>query len=340
MITESIRKLVLGQTLEESEITKAMFEIMEGQATPSQIACFLTALRLKGESASDIYAAAKVMREKASIISVPNNAMDLCGTGGDGLQTFNVSTTASFIVAGAGIPIAKHGNRGVSSSSGSADILAALGVNTALEPLEVERCINEVGIGFLFAPIFHKAMKHAVVVRREIGIRTIFNILGPITNPANVKYQLLGVYDDSLTEKLAEALKRFGVINALVVNGSGLDEITTTGKTKISELKNGTIKTYYLTPEEVNMQRVTIKELKGGTPEDNAKITLDVLEGNESPYTDITILNAGAALYVSGKASDIKSGVEMAKEILESGKPKRKLDLLIDFTSKYDKVLK
>ena len=206
--------------------------------------------------------------------------------------------------------------------------------------MEVERCINEVGIGFLFAPIFHKAMKHAVVVRREIGIRTIFNILGPITNPANVKYQLLGVYDDSLTGKLAEVLKRFGVINALVVNGSGLDEITTTGKTKISELKNGTIKTYYLTPEEVNIRRTTIKELKGGTPEDNAKITLDVLEGNESPYTDITILNAGAALYVSGKASDIKSGVEMAKEILESGKPKRKLDLLIDFTSKYGKVSK
>ena len=340
MITDSIRKLVLGQNLDESEITKAMFEIMGGEATPAQIASFLTALRIKGESVDDIYAAAKVMREKASTISIPSKAMDLCGTGGDGLETFNVSTTASFIVAGAGIPVAKHGNRGVSSSSGSADILEALGVNTALEPLEVERCINEVGMGFLFAPIFHKAMKHAVVVRREIGIRTIFNILGPITNPANVKYQLLGVYDDSLTEKLAAVLKRFGVISALVVNGSGLDEITTTGKTKISELKNGTIKTYYLTPEEVNLQRVTIKELKGGTPEDNAKITLDVLEGNESPYTDITILNAGAALYVSGKASDIKSGVEMAKKILESGRPKRKLDLLIDFTSKYGKVLK
>ncbi|MCC7573915.1 MAG: anthranilate phosphoribosyltransferase [Candidatus Methanofastidiosum sp.] len=339
MITDSIKKLVLGQTLEESEITKAMFQIMEGQATPAQIACFLTALRMKGESASDIYAAAKVMREKASHISIPNNAMDLCGTGGDGLQTFNVSTTASFIVAGADIPIAKHGNRGVSSISGSADILEALGVNTTLEPLEVEKCINKIGIGFLFAPIFHKAMKHTVVVRREIGIRTVFNILGPITNPANVKYQLLGVYDKDLTEKLAEVLKRFGAINALVVNGSGLDEITTTEKTKISELKNGSIKTYYLTPEEVNIRRAKIKELKGGTPEENARITLEVLEGNESPYTDITVLNAGAALYISGKASDIASGVEIAKEILESGIPKRKLDKLIEFTSKYNKVL-
>jgi anthranilate phosphoribosyltransferase len=340
MITDLIKKLVLGQAHEESEITKAMFEIMEGQATPAQIACFLTALRMKGESTSDIYAAAKAMREKASAISVPNNAMDLCGTGGDGLQTFNVSTAASFIVAGAGIPIAKHGNRGVSSSSGSADILEALGVNTSLESLEIEKCINEIGIGFLFAPIFHKAMKHAVVVRREIGIRTIFNILGPLTNPANVKYQLLGVYDKDLTEKLAEVLKRFGVINALVVNGSGLDEITTTGKTKISELKNGTIKTYYLTPEEVSIPRAKIKELKGGDPKENAERALEVLEGIESPYTDITVLNAGAALYVSGKASDIASGVELAKEILESGIPRRKLDLLIDFTSKYNKVLK
>lgn len=340
MITDSIRKLVLGRNLEESEITKTMFEIMEGRATSAQIASFLTALRIKGESATDIYAAASVMREKASTISVPDNAIDLCGTGGDESQTFNVSTTASFIVAGAGIPVAKHGNRGVSSNSGSADILEALGVNTKLEPLAVERCINEVGIGFLFAPIFHKAMKHAVDVRRDIGIRTIFNILGPLTNPANVKYQLLGVYDDSLTERLAEVLNRFGVTKALVVNGSGLDEITTTGKTKISELKNGKIKTYYITPEDVNVRRASIKELKGGTPECNAKITLDVLEGNESPYTDIAVLNAGAALYVSEKASDIKSGVEMAKGIIEGGNPKRKLDLLIDFTSKYGKELK
>jgi anthranilate phosphoribosyltransferase len=206
--------------------------------------------------------------------------------------------------------------------------------------LDVEKCINEVGIGFLFAPIFHKAMKHAIDVRRDIGIRTIFNILGPLTNPANVKYQLLGVYDDTLTERLAEVLRRFGVNHALVVNGSGLDEITTTGKTKISELKNDIIKTYYITPEVVNVRRATIKELKGGTPECNAKITLDVLEGKKSPYTDIAVLNAGAALYVSGKASDIKSGVEMAKDILESGKPKRKLDLLIDFTSKCGKELK
>lgn len=335
MISDSIRKLVLGQTLKESEITKTMFEIMEGRATSAQIASFLTALRMKGESESDIYAAAKVMREKAITISVPRNSIDLCGTGGDESHTFNVSTTASFIVAGAGIPVAKHGNRGISSNSGSADILEALGVNTTLKPLEVEKCINEVGIGFLFAPIFHKAMKHSVDVRREIGIRTIFNILGPITNPANVMYQLLGVYDKDLTEKLAKVLKRCGAINAAVVNGSGLDEITTTGKTKISELKNGRIKTFFLTPEEVDMKRVTLKDLKGGSPEENAKITLDVLECQKNPYTDIAVLNAGAALYVSGKTSDIKSGVEMAQEILESGKPKRKLDMLIDFTSKH-----
>lgn len=340
MIKDSIRKLVLNQNLDESEITKAMFEIMEGQATSAQIASFLTALRIKGESVTDIYAAAKVMREKASKISAPKNSMDLCGTGGDESYTFNVSTTASFIAAGGDIPVAKHGNRSVSSSSGSADILEALGVNTNLEPLEVEKCINEIGIGFLFAPIFHNAMKHAINVRKEIGIRTIFNILGPLTNPANVKYQLLGVYDQALTEKLAEVLRRFGVIHALVVNGSGLDEITTTGKTKISELKNGTIRTYYITPEEVNIRRATIKELEGGTPEFNAKITKDILEGKKSPYRDIAVLNAGAALYVSGKASDIKSGVDMAKDILDSGEPKRKLDLLIEFTTKYGKELK
>jgi anthranilate phosphoribosyltransferase len=340
MIRDSIRKLVVGQNLDESEMTKTMFEIMEGQATSAQIASFLTALRVKGESVSDIYAAAKVMREKASTISVPKNAIDLCGTGGDESYTFNVSTTASLIVAGGDVPVAKHGNRGVSSKSGSADLLESLGVNTNLEPVAVERCINDVGIGFLFAPIFHNAMKHSINVRKEIGIRTIFNILGPLTNPANVKYQLMGVYDQELTERLAEVLRRFGVIHALVVSGSGLDEITTTGKTKISELKNGTVKTYYLAPEEVNIRRVTIKELKGGTPEFNAKITLDVLDGKNSPYTDIAVLNAGAAFYVSGKTSDLKSGVEMAKEILESGKPKRKLDLLIEFTSKYGKELK
>lgn len=337
MIREAIRKLIKKQDLSEEEMLQVMNEIMSGSATAAQIASFITALRMKGETVDEIYICAKVMREKADRIQVQQNAVDTCGTGGDGLQTFNISTTAAFAVAGVGIPIAKHGNRSVSSSSGSADLLEALGMNIGLSPREVEKCVKRVGVGFLFAPTFHKAMKYAIGPRKEIGIRTVFNILGPLTNPANVKYQLLGVYDEALTETLARVLKKFGVKHALVVNGSGLDELSTVDKTKVSELKDGKINTYYLTPEQFGIGRVTFEAIHGGTPKENAEITLSVLSGEKSPYTDIVLLNAGAAIYVAGRCKDIAEGIELARKSIETGKAKQKLQLLIAKTQEVGK---
>ncbi len=335
MIQEGIGKLVRKEDLSEGEMLAVMNEIMSGIATPVQIASFITALRMKGETVDEIYACAKVMREKASKISVPENAIDICGTGGDESGTFNISTTATFVVVGAGVPIAKHGNRSVSSKSGSADLLEALRVNIELTPKEVEHCIQEIGIGFLFAPTFHKAMKYAIGPRKEIGVRTVFNVLGPLTNPANVKLQLLGVYDGSLTEKLAYVLKKFEIKHALVVNGSGLDEVSTISKTKISELKNGEVETYSVTPEQLGIKRTKLENIKGGSPQENAGITLSVLNGEDSVYTDIVLLNAGAALYVAGKSKNIEEGMKLAQKAIETGKAMKKLDMLIEKTQEY-----
>ncbi|TFH04558.1 MAG: anthranilate phosphoribosyltransferase [Candidatus Thorarchaeota archaeon] len=332
MIRAVLGKIVDGIDLSENEAITAMTSIMEGTSSDPQIASFLVALRMKGATVDEIYAFAKVMRKMAIHISAPMNAIDTCGTGGDGSGTFNVSTTAAFVIAGAGVPVAKHGNRGVSSKCGSADLLEALGVPVNLTPIQVETCIKEVGIGFLFEPSFHKSMRHAVGPRRELGFRTIFNILGPLTNPANVKHQLVGVYDPSLTEPIAEVLDRFNVKHALVVHGDGLDEITTTGPTKITELSSGEISTYTITPEEFGLKKAELKDLKGGQPEDNAKILHDILSGKPSPYLDMVILNSAAGLFAANKVANISQGIETARDVIEGLKAKQSLETLTDFS--------
>ncbi|MFO7793151.1 MAG: anthranilate phosphoribosyltransferase [Candidatus Saliniplasma sp.] len=332
MIKGAIKKVTEGYDLMEQETYQAMKEIMEGEASDAQISSFLTALSMKGESVDEIFACAKVMREKAHSIRVPTTAVDLCGTGGDGLGTFNVSTISSLVVAGTDVPVAKHGNRSVSSRSGSADLMECLGVDIELDPSDVERCIRDIGIGFMFAPNFHGAMKHAIGPRRQIGIRTLFNLLGPLTNPGDVNHQLLGVYEESLTDFFAEVLKKFGVEHALVVHGSGLDELTITGRNKITEVKRGSITSYHLVPEELGFNRSEIDEIKAGSVARNVEIADSVLDGDDSPYRHMVLLNAGASLYAADRVKDMEAGVELAKKSIDSGRAKEKLDELIDHT--------
>jgi anthranilate phosphoribosyltransferase len=314
---------------------RVMEEIMTGRATQAQIGCILTALHMKGETIEEISGFAKVMREKASRI-YPDVEMivDTCGTGGDRLHTFNISTTVAFVVAGCGVAVAKHGNRSVSSKSGSADVLEALGVNINLSPEMVKKCIETTGIGFMFAPGFHSAMKHAIGARREIGIRTVFNILGPLTNPASANAQVLGVYEKGLTEALAEVLNNLGTKHALVVHGhDGLDEISTTTETTVSELKNGEVVTYTISPEQFGIARTTIENLRGGDAQANAKITEDVLKGEKGPFRDIVLINAAAALMTAGKAEDITDGIALAAESIDSGNALKKLEQLREFSA-------
>ncbi|MDD5773265.1 MAG: anthranilate phosphoribosyltransferase [bacterium] len=330
MIQEAIKKVVEKNNLSEQEIINVMREIMTGSATPAQIACFITVLRLKGETVEEITGCAKVMREVAKKINVRSKAIvDTCGTGGDGMHTFNISTTAAFVVAGAGLAVAKHGNRSVSSKSGSADVLQELGINIEADSLCVEDCVNSVGIGFLFAPLFHPAMKFAIGPRREIGIRTVFNILGPLTNPADAGFQVLGVYDDKLTEVLANVLQKLGSKRAFVVHGEdGLDEITTTGKTKVSELKDGKVTTYFVTPEDFGFKRAVLSDLLGGSAKENAEILLSILKGEKGPRRDIVLLNAAFAINACGKVDSIKDGIKIAAESIDSGKALGKLESL------------
>lgn len=327
MIKEAISILIEKIDLSEAEMAEAMREIMEGKATDAQIGAFLTALRLKGETIDEITGAAKVMREKALSIKAPAGTVDTCGTGGDMAHTFNISTTAAFIVSGAGIPVAKHGNRSVSSKSGSADVLQALGVNIELPPEKIEKSLIEVGFGFLFAPFFHGAMKYALGPRREIGIRTVFNILGPLTNPAGAKYQVLGVYSSDLTETMAKVLGNLGCIHAFVVHGEdGLDEITITGKTKVSELKGGKVENYFIEPSDFGIKTGSIEDLLGGESKENAEITINILKGEKGPKRDIVLLNASAAIVASGKATDLKEGIAIAERSIDSGAALRKLE--------------
>lgn len=327
MIKEAISLLIEKIDLSEAEMAEAMREIMEGKATDAQIGAFLTALRLKGETIDEITGAAKVMREKALSIKAPAGTVDTCGTGGDMAHTFNISTIAAFIVAGAGIPVAKHGNRSVSSKSGSADVLQALGVNIELPPERIEKCLREVGFGFLFAPVFHGAMKYALGPRREIGIRTVFNILGPLTNPAGAKYQVLGVYSSDLTETMAKVLGNLGCIHAFVVHGEdGLDEITITGKTKVSELKGGKVENYFIEPSDFGIKTGIIEDLLGGEAKENAEITINILKGKKGSKRDIVLLNASAAIVASGKAKDLKEGIAIAERSIDSGAALRKLE--------------
>ncbi|MCD5391034.1 anthranilate phosphoribosyltransferase [candidate division NPL-UPA2 bacterium] len=335
MIKEAISKVIDQKDLTEGEATGVMNEIMGGEATPAQIACFLTALRLKGETVEEITGSARVMREKVTPVKTRQEMLvDTCGTGGDGLHTFNISTTAAFVVAGAGLAVAKHGNRSVSSRCGSADLLKAFGVNIEAGVEKVEECLEKVGIGFLFAPLLHGAMKYAIGPRREIGIRTIFNILGPLTNPAGAQAQVLGVYAGQLTETLAGVLKNLGSRHAFVVHGmDGLDEITLTAETKVSELVGGEVRNYHIKPEEFGLKRCRMEDLKGGDTGENVEITRGVLEGQAGHRREIVLLNASAAIVAGGKARDLSEGVEKAAQSIDSGKALEKLEKLIQLTS-------
>jgi anthranilate phosphoribosyltransferase len=311
---------------------------MSGEATNAQIGAFLTALRLKGETSEEITAFTTVMKECCNKIhpNVKGRLVDTCGTGGDKIKTFNISTTSAFVVAGADIAVAKHGNRSVTSKSGSADVLEKLGLNLNIEPKKVEKAIEQVGIGFMFAPAFHPAMKYAIGPRREVGIRTVFNVLGPLTNPANANAQLLGVYDQKLTEPLAYSLKSLGCEEAMVVHGlDGLDEISTIGKTAISWLKNGEVTTREMAPKDFGIKQAKLEDIKGTTPEKSAELTFKILNGNidaDGPRKEIVQINGAAAIIVAGKAEDFSYGIEVAKESIENGKAYKKLKELVKFS--------
>lgn len=336
MIKKAISKIVERIDLEEEEMAQVMEKMMGGVATPSQMAAILVALRMKGESVSEITGAAKVMREKSVKIQLNRSVVvDLCGTGGDQQGTFNVSTVASLIVAGAEIAVAKHGNRSVSSQVGSADVLEELGANINLSPQGSERCLNEIGIAFLFAPIYHPAMKNVSQLRKEIGTRTIFNVLGPITNPAGIKHQVMGMYSEALLEPMAKVLRNLGYIRAMVVHGADrLDEITVTGKTQIAELKDGMVKTYQFDPADyLGFKRRKLEELKGGNVRENAQILLSILRGEErEAKREVAVLNAAAGILVSGGADDMKEAITRAEESIETRKALFKLNELIKFT--------
>jgi len=327
MIKEAINLVVGGINLSESEMAECMKEIMEGMATDSQIGALLTGLRMKGETVDEITGAARIMREKAAKISAPEGVLDTCGTGGDTSHTFNISTTTALVVAAAGIPVAKHGNRAVSSRSGSADVLEALGIKIDLPPAKVEQCLFETGFGFMFAPLFHPAMKYAVGPRRELGIRTIFNILGPLTNPAGAKRQILGVFSGRLTETLASVLGNLGADDALVVHGEdGLDEITISTGTMASRYTQGKVENLIISPEDFGLSRGTVQDMVGGDKDENARITLQILEGESGRKRDVVLMNAAAAILVSGKAEDLRTSYAIAREAIDSGRALKKLE--------------
>ena len=348
MIKECISKVVGGEDLTEAEMEIAMDEIMSGTATPAQIGAFITALRIKGETVDEITGAARTMRARGTKIGVNNHVvnidrdeinienetiLDIVGTGGDGTRTFNVSTTTVFVAAGAGIKVAKHGNRAVSSLCGSADVLEKLGVKLDLTTSDVETCINEIGVGFLYAPLFHGAMKHAAGPRREIGIRSIFNLLGPVTNPAGASVQVLGVYDQSLTDKMALVLQRLGTKEAFVVCGEGtFDEISICGPTRVSHLKHNDVRTFQMTPEEYGFKRATLEEIVGGNAEENANIIRNILDGEKGPKRNMVLLNASAAFVAAGLCDNFKDGIKIAIESIDSGKARTKLYKLIETT--------
>lgn len=348
MIKEAIAKVVSKRDLAEPEMEEAMEEIMTGNATPAQIGAFITALRMKGETVDEITGAARVMRAKAKRININNHlvnidrdeiniedetVLDIVGTGGDGTRTFNVSTTTAFVAAGAGLRVAKHGNRAVSSLCGSADVLENLGVNLDVTNTDVERCIHEIGIGFLYAPLYHGAMKYAAGPRKEVGLRSIFNLLGPLTNPAGANVQVLGVYDPSLTEMMAQVLGRLGTREAFVVSGEGtFDEISICGPTWVSHLREGQIENFQMTPEEYGFTRAIMADIRGGNAKENARIVRNVLDGEQGPKRDMVLLNGAAAFVASGLDTRFQEGINRAKDSIDSGRALEKLDSLIRFT--------
>ncbi|HYF76025.1 MAG TPA: anthranilate phosphoribosyltransferase [Symbiobacteriaceae bacterium] len=319
-----------GNDLTEAQAETAMTLMMNGDATPSQVAAFLMALRIKGETVSEITGCARVMRSRATPVTHTREmVVDTCGTGGDRSNTFNISTTAAFVAAGAGVPVAKHGNRAASSLTGSADVLEALGVNLMLTPAQVGQCIDQIGIGFMFAPTLHTSMKHVAPVRKEIGMRTIFNLLGPLTNPAMAGAQVMGVFSPNLTEPLARVLGNLGCRHALVVHGlDGVDEISISGPTVVSEMEDGLVHTYRVIPEDVGIARAPREYIRGGTKEENAAITEAVLGGEKGPRRDVVLLNAAAALLATGAARSLREGVVLAEQSIDSGAALRTLEAL------------
>lgn len=345
-ISEAIKRLVEGENLSADQAQSVLEDIMSGHSTDSQIGSLLTALRMKGETADEITGFARAMRARvsavrpdcvvsATISGTERDALiDTCGTGGDASGTFNISTATAFVVAGCGVRVAKHGNRSVSSHCGSADVIEALGVRIEIPPDRIARCIDQVGIGFLHAPLLHTAMKHVAPARRQLGIRTIFNLLGPLTNPAGADTQVIGVYSAHLTELLAQSLGRLGSRRAMVVHGSdGLDEVTITGESKITELRRGEMRTFTITPEEFGISRATLRDIQGGDAKENAQIILDILSNKSGPRRDIVLMNAAAALVASERAADFREGVGMATDSIARGRAKAKLDQLIEMTS-------
>ncbi|MBC7229673.1 MAG: anthranilate phosphoribosyltransferase [Actinobacteria bacterium] len=334
MIAETIARVVAGERLSREEAYAAMLHLMRGEATDAQIAALLTALRMRGESAQELAGFARAMRDSATAIS-PSAAplVDTCGTGGDRLCTFNISTAAALVAAGAGVFVAKHGNRGVSSACGSADVLEALGVNIEMEPGEVQECIETVGIGFLFAPRFHPAMRHVMRARREMGIPTAFNLLGPLANPAGVRSQVLGVGMEGRAPLVAEALAEMGARRAMVVRGEdGMDELSMTSPSRIWEVRNGEVHDYACDPRELGMEPCTLADLAGGSALENARIIRDeVLAGVKGPRRDAAVLNAAAALVVAGRAGDLEEGVELARRSIDSGAALQVLEKWIEF---------
>jgi anthranilate phosphoribosyltransferase len=338
---EALAHLIAGKDLSRAQAEELMTRIMEGEATPAQIAGVLTALRMKGETVDEIAGFAKIMREKSHRVrTVQDGLLDTCGTGGSGIHKFNVSTSSAIIAAAAGVRVAKHGNRAMSGKAGSADVLEALGVNIRLTPEQAAQCLAETGICFLFAQIYHPSMKHAAGPRRELGVRTVFNLLGPLTNPAGADRQLLGLYDRTKTETIAEVLRELGIRRALVVGSfDGLDEISISQETQVSELKDGEIRTYVLKPEELGLERRPLGEIVGGTPEENAAIVRRVFRGEErGAYRDIVLANGGACIYLGGKAESLKTGVEAAAAVIDSGAAEAKLEELIRKTGEFADV--
>jgi anthranilate phosphoribosyltransferase len=342
IITEALRALIERRDLTRIEAAAALEAIMSGAATHVQIAAFLTALRMKGETVEELIGFAQVMRQKAVRVRARGEdvaaltgtdremLIDTCGTGGDATGTFNVSTATAFVVAGAGLKVAKHGNRSVSSLCGSADVVETLGINLDLTPAQVARCIDEVGIGFLYAPLLHTAMKHVMVARREMGVRTVFNLLGPLTNPASANAQVVGVYAAALTEPLARVLAELGTIRAFVVHGAdGLDEISNTGESRVAEVREGTVRTFSVHPRDFGLAPATIADLQGGDREQNARIIRSILSGEPGPRRDIVVMNASAALVAGLRARDFKDGAALATRSIDSGQALDRLDRLI-----------
>jgi len=329
-----ISKIAGGQSLAADEAAEAFAIMMSGEATPAQMGAFLMGLRVRGETVEEITGAAQAMRAKATDVVAPEGAVDTCGTGGDAKGTYNISTCAAFVVAGAGVPVAKHGNKSVSSRSGSADVLAALGVNLDVGPDVVAKAIKEAGVGFMFAPNHHSAMRHIAPIRADLGVRTIFNLLGPLANPAGAKHQVIGVFSRDWIVPMAEVLSNLGSEHVWVVHGSdGLDELTTTGPTFVAELKDGSVTTYEVTPGDAGLAQASPQDLIGGEVEENARAIDDVLSGRPSPFRDIVVLNAAAALIVSDRAEGLLEGAKLAAEVIDGGAARKCLDDLIRITN-------